>query len=53
MPEHRPDFPFGFRLPTDVAANIRATAATAATEERPRRRRLAAMVRRSDDRSAN
>ena len=50
MPEHRPDFPFGFRLPTDVAANIRATAAT---EDHPRRRRLPAMVRRSDDRSAN
>ena len=43
MPEHRPDFPFGFRLPTDVAARIRATAAT---EDGPRRRRLAAMVRR-------
>jgi hypothetical protein len=50
MPEHRPDFPFGFRLPTDVAANI---SATAATEDRPRRRRPAALVWRSDDRSAN
>ena len=50
MPEHRPDFPFGFRLPTDVAANIRATAAT---DNGPQRRRPAAMVRRSDDRSVN
>jgi hypothetical protein len=50
MPEHRPDFPFGFRLSTDVAANIRATAAT---EDRQRRRRLAALVWRFDDRSAN
>jgi hypothetical protein len=49
MPEHRPDFPFGFRLPTDVAAHIRATAAT---KDRPRRRRPAALVCRFDDRSA-
>lgn len=50
MAEHRPDFPFGFRLPTDVVANIRATAAT---EDHPRRRGPAVMVRRSDDRSVN
>ena len=50
MPENSSDFLFGFRLPTDVAAHIRATAATV---DRPRRRRLAPMVWRFDDRSMN
>jgi hypothetical protein len=46
-----PDFPFAFRLPTDVAAQIRATALPAV--EVPRRRRLAPVVWRFDDRSAD
>jgi hypothetical protein len=50
MHQHSPDFPFGFRLPTDVAANIRATAPTV---DRPRRRRLAPMVWRFDDRTVD
>jgi hypothetical protein len=50
MAPHSSDFPFGFRLPTDVAAHIRATAATV---DRPRRRRLAPTVWRFDDRSVN
>jgi hypothetical protein len=28
MRQHSPDFSFGFRLPTDVAAHIRAAAVT-------------------------
>jgi hypothetical protein len=50
MAQHSSGFPFGFRLPTDVAAHILATAATV---DRPRRRRLAPMVWRFDDRSLN
>ncbi|MCW2699898.1 MAG: hypothetical protein JWQ45_1433 [Blastococcus sp.] len=50
MPQHAPEFPFGFPLPKNVAAHIRATAAAV---ERPRRPRLAPMVWRSDDRSAD
>jgi hypothetical protein len=50
MPKHDPDFPFGFRLPTDVAAQIRATSPGVDT---PRRRRLAPRVWRFDDRSAD
>ena len=50
MPDQSPDFPFGFRLPTDVAEHIRATAPTV---DRPRRRRLAPMVWHFDDRSVN
>ena len=40
-----PDFPFGYRLPTDVAAQIRATPPAA---PRSRRLRLAPMVWRFD-----
>jgi hypothetical protein len=40
-----PDFPFAYRLPTDVAAQIRATAPAV---PRSRRRRLAPMVWRFD-----
>jgi hypothetical protein len=46
-----PDFPFGYRLPTDVATQIRAAATS--TSPRPRRLRLAPMVWRFDDRSAD
>jgi hypothetical protein len=46
-----PNPEFAFRLSTDVAAQIRATALPAA--EAPRRRRLAPVVWRFDDRSAN
>lgn len=48
MNEPRPDF--AFRLPADVAAQIRATAPAA---DRPRRRRLAPMVWRFDERSVD
>jgi hypothetical protein len=50
MYQHSPDFPFGFRLPTDVAAHI---GATTPTVDRPRRRRLARMVRRFDHRTVD
>ena len=45
-----PDFPFVFRLPSDVAAQIRATAPVV---DLPRRRRLAPRVWRFDDREVD
>jgi len=48
VPEPRPDF--AFRLPADVAAQIRATAPGI---DPPRRRRLAPRVWRFDDRWAD
>lgn len=45
-----PELPFAFRLPTDVAAQIRATAPVVGP---PRRRRLAPRVWRFDDRGSD
>jgi len=50
MQQHTPDFPFGFRLPTDMAAQIRATTRT---EDRPRPRRFAPMLWRFADRTVD
>ena len=38
MPQHPADFPFAYRLPTDVALQIRATAPALVTMGSPRRR---------------
>lgn len=45
-----PELPFAFRLPSDVAAQIRATAPV---DDPPRRRRLAPRVWRFDDRGVD
>ena len=38
MPQHAADFPFAYRLPTDVALRIRDTAPPLVTTGSPRRR---------------
>ena len=43
MPQHAADFPFAYRLPTDVALQIRDTGPAPVTKGSPRRR-LAVLV---------
>ena len=44
MPEHSSPFPFAYRLPTDVAGQIQATADVPIVEMGSPRRRLAVLV---------